>query len=266
MKKTKILVPAVAVLALGMAASVTGTVAWFSMNTTVQADGMRISAVTSKSLMISLAETTGYTTSVTVDATLSSILPVSPVYSSASLAQSTSGTAVTAAPDFVRVNLATNDVTNPALSAATYTIAEAYTANKVGSNAESDYYLIDNGTNFASDDIWLLYSGDAQTAPTSAINAQIICNRGSDYDLDDAFRVGILDLNTNSKMYVWAPFAGTTNTEVVINVNNFMTLSNGVAEKLTLYSWFEGTDAACTTQNSINVQNISSTFHWSLAE
>ncbi len=264
MKKTRILVPALAILALGMAASVTGTVAWFSMNTQVQADGMRISSVTSKSLMISLNQDSGYTTAVTVDATKANILPVSPVYNNASLEQAAAGTTVTAAPGFIRVNLATNDVADPAVSAAEYTIAEAYTANKVGSNAESDYYLIDDGSNYASDDIWLLYSGDAEH-PTSAINGTIICTRGSDFDLDDAFRVGILDLN-NSKMYVWSPFVGQTGTEVTINVNNFMTLSNGAAEKLTLYSWFEGTDAECTTQNSINTQNLSTTFKWALAE
>ena len=53
MKKTKILVPALAVLALGMAASVTGTVAWFAANNVVNANGMQIQSTTPSSLAIS---------------------------------------------------------------------------------------------------------------------------------------------------------------------------------------------------------------------
>lgn len=42
MKKTKVIIPALAVLLLSTAASVTGTVAWFAMNSTVAATGMQI--------------------------------------------------------------------------------------------------------------------------------------------------------------------------------------------------------------------------------
>lgn len=52
MKKTKILAPALGILTLSMAASVTGTVAWFSSNATVTAAGMTISAVTATNLFI----------------------------------------------------------------------------------------------------------------------------------------------------------------------------------------------------------------------
>ena len=52
MKKTKILVPAMSVLALGMAAAVTGTVAWFSANNVVTATGMHMQSTTPASLII----------------------------------------------------------------------------------------------------------------------------------------------------------------------------------------------------------------------
>ncbi len=52
MKKTKVLVPAMAVLALGMAAAVTGTVAWFSSNNVVTANRMMFKSVTPSSLAI----------------------------------------------------------------------------------------------------------------------------------------------------------------------------------------------------------------------
>ena len=52
MKKTKIVVPALAVLLLSTAASVSGTVAWFSMNTSVKVDGMQVSTRVSSNLLI----------------------------------------------------------------------------------------------------------------------------------------------------------------------------------------------------------------------
>ena len=44
MKKTKIIIPALGMLLLGTAASVTSTVAWFAMNSSVSATGMQIKA------------------------------------------------------------------------------------------------------------------------------------------------------------------------------------------------------------------------------
>lgn len=44
MKKAKIIIPALGMLLLSTAASITGTVAWFSMNTTVSATGMQVKA------------------------------------------------------------------------------------------------------------------------------------------------------------------------------------------------------------------------------
>lgn len=52
MKKTKIIVPALAMLVMSTAATVTGTVAWFSMNKTVSASGMMVKANAEGSLVI----------------------------------------------------------------------------------------------------------------------------------------------------------------------------------------------------------------------
>ena len=52
MKKTKIIVPALAVLLLSTAASVSGTVAWFSMNNSVKVDGMTVTTRVSSNLLI----------------------------------------------------------------------------------------------------------------------------------------------------------------------------------------------------------------------
>ena len=56
MKKSKIIIPALAMLVMSTAATVTGTVAWFTMNTTAKAEGMVVSAKTSGSLIIKQAD------------------------------------------------------------------------------------------------------------------------------------------------------------------------------------------------------------------
>ena len=52
MKKSKIIIPALAMLAMSTAATVTGTVAWFSMNKTVTAEGMLVRAQGQGSIVI----------------------------------------------------------------------------------------------------------------------------------------------------------------------------------------------------------------------
>ena len=55
MKKTKLIIPALGVLLLSTAASVTGTVAWFSMNNFVTATGMEVKARAENGIVISKA-------------------------------------------------------------------------------------------------------------------------------------------------------------------------------------------------------------------
>ena len=52
MKKTKIIIPALGILLLSTAASVTGTVAWFSMNASVNVQGMKVRTKVSDNLFI----------------------------------------------------------------------------------------------------------------------------------------------------------------------------------------------------------------------
>ena len=56
MKKTKIIVPALGMLLLSTAASVTGTVAWFSANTQVTANGLQVKAKSNQTFLL-IAET-----------------------------------------------------------------------------------------------------------------------------------------------------------------------------------------------------------------
>ena len=59
MKKTKVIIPALGILLLSTAASVTGTVAWFSSNASVSATGMSVKARTDEALVIGLSHEVG---------------------------------------------------------------------------------------------------------------------------------------------------------------------------------------------------------------
>lgn len=52
MKKTKVIIPALGMLLLSTAASVTGTVAWFAANATVSATGMQVKAKTASTYLL----------------------------------------------------------------------------------------------------------------------------------------------------------------------------------------------------------------------
>ena len=52
MKKTKVIIPALGILLLSTAASVTGTVAWFSMNSSVTATSMSVKAIAEAGIAI----------------------------------------------------------------------------------------------------------------------------------------------------------------------------------------------------------------------
>lgn len=78
MKKSKILAPALAILCLSTAASVTGTVAWFAANNVVSATGMSVHSTLPSSLAISAAVLpVGQATSVTLTTESQALNPVS---------------------------------------------------------------------------------------------------------------------------------------------------------------------------------------------
>ena len=95
MKKTKIIVPALGMLLLSTAASVTGTVAWFSANSQVTATGMTVSAKSdSKLLVINFGESfdaSGEATTATSTHAATQLFPVAPAVSLTSANVETAG-------------------------------------------------------------------------------------------------------------------------------------------------------------------------------
>ena len=82
MKKTKIIIPALGMLLLSTAASVTGTVAWFSANSQVTATGMTVTAKSDSKLLVinygSTFDATGEAISATSSHAATQLFPVAP--------------------------------------------------------------------------------------------------------------------------------------------------------------------------------------------
>ena len=85
MKKTKVIIPALGLLVLSTAASVTGTVAWFSSNAQVSVSGMTVSTKVDSNLLIAdadgfaNADDSGYVTGPLAQTRAGTLLPVSSI-------------------------------------------------------------------------------------------------------------------------------------------------------------------------------------------
>ena len=243
MKKTKILVPALGILALGMAASVTGTVAWFSTNTMVYADGIKVTTTAQDSLVISLTENGTYGSKVTHG--WSTLTSIDPAYC---LTDGTSGAvALAAAPQFKTLNAPLVTGNNP-----TYEVREN---GKV--YAISDGTLQDPDTNStafiaattqvidASE--WLKINGTVEQGG-KPVTAKITATRTTGMAIDSALRIGFWD---GAKFEVASPFSGgpsAANTFNFLPTNPFAVGNDPV--NVHIYVWYDGEDAACTNTNA----------------
>ena len=255
MKKTKIIIPALGMLLLSTAASITGTVAWFSMNTTVTATGMQVQAKAQAGLVISNASNGTYDASATtVKTTCAQLLPGSTA-------------------DFA--TWLTSVSTNPgsANTQQAYTAGVAWTAN----NVDAHYVLHD----------FYIRSSSATALTVASLNvnsvtATRIPQQGESEqepvalsNLSKALRVGV-NFENSSNHYIYAPISGAITSYTVQNAagaydanarTSVTALSGSTVSSDTsktqipgntanglhayVYIWFEGEDANCISNNII---------------
>ena len=187
MKKSKIIIPAVAVLTLSVAAGITGTVAWFSATQSVTLNGSNVAVFnTEGTLSMALASNTGAATSITTNAV-------------------TFGNFTHASYDTVEKKIYT--LQDGASTTNKY--YEKKITNSLTSTANGNIYYAAKFeatfsiTSSTTDKYELLF--DATTAG-SKISDKI---SGSGLDVFNAFRVAMSVAGTPEKVLVWAPqFAG----------------------------------------------------------
>ena len=148
MKKTKLIIPAMGLLLLSTAASVTGTVAWFAANASVTATGMQVKAKTASTyLLIGTGENDTY----------AEIQAINPASTSVALTVS----------DEQALVLPSKPVENE--TEAGYVSVAAGHKNTAGTDVATAGVIVDNGTKAAAFTNWYTASAAAPTA--SAIDA-----------------------------------------------------------------------------------------------
>lgn len=298
MKKTKVLIPALGILSLSMAASITGTVAWFSANASVTANGMKIAAATDSSLLISDAmdHTFGYTMDF-VPLTNATVMPVSPlVYTGAEGATKEAGCASTSIANVHHIDWyqkgGQNAVPDVALYGATYPFTSFAAQDVIEDDPakfvkEGAYNLVTS--NYATDDMYLRLDAVKDSHKTVNMNITVTSTLEGGKAIDRALHIGLhvvrdqslgLDYPTDIGGTIDAdPQTGKDKTFLNYDLSTFtltgekytaeypawIELTAHKAVKVTVYAWYEGEDADCTSNNANIVNNLTIDFAFNLA-
>ncbi len=237
MKKTRILVPALAILALGMAASVTGTVAWFTANTQVKAESIRANVAQAQDLRIASGHTIAYNATsgwgnqISFTQALNDAMPVAAVDAEAiadvkQVMGAVGHYELEAAPLFVQPT-ANNQID-----------ANGHTADALAAGNMTDKFsaVSASATTFVKEDYSLLYQG---TDATKDVNFRITVT-GTAKDIDKAYRIGIAIDGATFDVYSVA--------SSYQFVGEDITLTKNVPARISIYVWYEGTDQYCVNQ------------------
>jgi len=246
MKKTKILVPAMGMLLLSTAASITGTVAWFAANASVTATGMQLKAKTdSEYLVISRAGD-----SATWSAGVST-KTVALSYPANAEVLPTSRAEVSSTLSWVTANGTSNTDGTASGALTALTITEA---NNYGTASDKNYFVYD-----------IVYVGLAtgSSAPTAKnLKCNVTFTAGQSSDLNKCLTVGVyagttIGANAFTESYVLGSNA-TTAVEKTGSNNIYAgsALSATAGAPIVVYAYFDGEDVNCTTAKAINLANI----------
>ena len=252
MKKTKIVIPALGLLLLSTAASVTGTVAWFSSINTVTASTMTIKATVGANLYIAkgasvaLASLTGNA----VTDLESSSTAVSPADMS-----HTTGT--------VTVRYATGYSTAPTQDSAgtgnAWQAAGTLTVTTATDNASPALHLND----------YCVYSyvtiARKQTsAGTYDLTPACTITCGASSLLNKSLRCGLL----MNDQWIKSDDMDTASGAIAFTFNNqkVTSLEDNTAYSACLVVWFEGEDSDCFTNNAIDLSTNTASWTFTSAD
>lgn len=276
MKKSRIIIPALGLIALGTAASITGTVAWFSMNTKVTVTGMTVHTEVSSNLQIAedtLANGTRVADSnftSKIDTSLTALLePVSTV-NGKNFFYTVNGKANgdAAADDYVAYNAAEIPTSGDASKEIEKFNAAYGTSGAVG---YKDYVFELKAANTvaASKDIKItrldmIYAGakDASKAYRVAVLVEDLGEAGS--NPANAGQSGTLkgiyapDGGNNQTANYAVSAAGTAPTALASPYNTVSVIGSVPANKTNYYKvvlrlYLEGEDTTCTTATFLNL-------------
>ena len=247
MKKTKVIIPALGILLLSTAASVTGTVAWYAANSTVTANGMKIKA-TIDSNFLAISETSDISAglaSINLDSgTVTSpatadVLPTNWVNNSGWTWVSAIGTS------------ATNGVKKG--DYANLSISENGTAH-LGQAGGKNYFVFDN--------LFIGLLGDSETAADFNLMCNVKFTSEKVSDLNRALTVGLEVASTLSNEFDERFVCPVDDATAGVTVEGAVALIAGenlpvnTGAEIRVYTFFNGDSEFCTSANAINLDDI----------
>ena len=254
MKKTKIIIPALGILLLSTAASVTGTVAWFTANNTVTADTMTIKAVVSGNLFIKEGAAVEYAQ---INATHADITMTARNLNPAEMVAS-GGTVNVEVPTNFTGEGAQAPTIDSAGHAVNFTNIGAITATTAADATKS--YVATAFVSIANKQTNASTFGLKPTCTVTVNNAS--------FNLAGALRAGIIikaDDDSINKYFESsdASVSGQTVTLAFNGSTQYATgLKDNVAHRVALMVWYEGEDEDCYVNNAVNLADCTAT--WSL--
>ena len=249
MKKTKVVIPALGMLLLSTAASVTGTVAWFAANATVDANGMAITAKTDSELLV-ISKTSDLSANA---ATVALATPTGQVLPTNWVEDTSVYSWVTGA------GTATN---NGAINGSGYTKLTLTESGNFGAADGKNYYVYDT-----------VYVGLAAGSSTPSSSKKLKCNAtftaAHTSNLNKCLTIGLDakdDMSTTADLderlvMTNAATSTITGTAELLAGNELST--TGIAIKI--YAFFDGDHADCTTDNAIDLDAITVNLSFTLA-
>ena len=266
MKKTKVIIPALAVMLLSTAASVTGTVAWFSMNNFVTASGMNIQAKAENGIVIANAanSATWIDSATAAHAGPIAVYPTS-THDGTTWAHSSSNNANSATSNgqYTMLTLETDATTGAGFvdqdNDDTYT-----TVASEGHAVDSAYYLLNSFYIKSSAEAItkpfyvnsLTVTGNTST-PAFDRSLRVLVKVGNSSQIFAAFADATLSYNVCTAINAGTPAttattaveAGTADTQLVASLAS--PAYSAAPLEVQVYLYFEGEDANCKSTNLI---------------
>lgn len=273
MKAMKKLIPAICLLLISAVLLGTSTYAWFSMNTTVTAEGMKVEATSAKNLVISNTSTLKQDEASHIASTNSDTMKLFPA----------STTSPSDNTFFYVSNSEGVDYTSGKGNIGTEFAKVSFTDGNQYVSKHTFYIRVDGEANSELYDLYVKKITVNDTTDSSA----------ADKAITQALRVGIV---TTNKTVIYAPLAGATLSYNAINaagevasyadgiyknssdgalnaattaidgsaatlaynanVNLAATVGTETYVEVTIYIWYEGEDEDCTSAKSVDVENV----------
>ncbi len=246
MKKTRKLIPALAMLLISAVMMSTASFAWFSMNTQVSAGSMTVKATTNANLYIAsgvvaqsnIGDITG--TSITnLNVEAKSVKP-------ADLADNSGTVTVRDAATYKDSQAPT---VGSAGSAETWTTIGSFNATAANDDGKSDGTITELSKYCAL--AYVTIARKATTGATYSLTATCTVNAGSgSSDLNKALRAGML---INGVFYEVENTAETVTGNITYTFDAVTGLSDNTVYTACLVLWFEGEDPDCYVNNAVDL-------------